>query len=701
MRQAAQARLQQEDTNSGRFLQELSVTQELFASDRESLPNQGPKRVAVFLWRFRRAWPGEAAVTIWRRLNHPNQPSGVEPSVGHMTMQPAIGSTSSPLTSQNKEPGVESAYLGGGEPQMEDPTMQYDLSAASYWDSHWVNSQLASHGEAPDTHAVNASFQSCPSTTNLGYSYVESSPTTTQNGPDSGYCSQATSYISHTPMMKDTHPANTGDGVGIYSIGNAVDEGAQTGDHYSDLQHLREMTMSHFNAANLGYESHNHLEQQELVDRMSAQEEMASRMHSVSDPNLYNFHGGHIQLGYGLANEHESTELSHLTGLGISNAALEMSSQLSSDHHRSVLEPSVPSSGAHQRDHGSSVASIGLHAPQPLHPSGTPGVPLLASSDTALHFSASHAAPPSLSTMLPGSAVSHGLPSVSSRDPCSPLTADASMLLHLAQSHPANATQYNHDLRAPNDHPNGASGSHPNEANQQESPRGGDGRISVSSVDSAGSVGSIGSVAAALWSTHHDPLASQLPSGLFLDVGAGLGLSATTATSAGNGAIGSSLHAVTGAGHSASNSHTHHMPGLSSCPSTSAGTDDGYLVARHPGLLETSRDRAQETGRILGELLGTARSVAGARTGTSPRDDDQDAERRHAWTAPRDYVTHGFLTPNTLPPTPQSHMHAQPHPSHSGAGASANGFCGPTSSTSLAGAAGGDDEWRLPRMVGV
>ncbi|KAH0559890.1 hypothetical protein GP486_003593 [Trichoglossum hirsutum] len=80
-----------EDDEAMSAIQGISVVQELFATS--TIRRSAPKRVALFLWEFKRATPGEAGGVTWRNLIPPplriltNSPSPVHPhglnSSGH------------------------------------------------------------------------------------------------------------------------------------------------------------------------------------------------------------------------------------------------------------------------------------------------------------------------------------------------------------------------------------------------------------------------------------------------------------------------------------------------------------------------------------------------------------------------------------------------------------------------------------------
>ena len=77
----------QEEEDARRYLRELSVMQEIYATSPHELE---PQRIAIFLWKFRQTRGDEVAMTTWRRLIpppptisiHSPPPSPKQPSLG-------------------------------------------------------------------------------------------------------------------------------------------------------------------------------------------------------------------------------------------------------------------------------------------------------------------------------------------------------------------------------------------------------------------------------------------------------------------------------------------------------------------------------------------------------------------------------------------------------------------------------------------
>lgn len=65
-----QQEIQQEEKNARRYLRELTVTQQISATNTS---NQKSRRFAVLLWSFGQTRQGEAAVTTWRRIYQPSK----------------------------------------------------------------------------------------------------------------------------------------------------------------------------------------------------------------------------------------------------------------------------------------------------------------------------------------------------------------------------------------------------------------------------------------------------------------------------------------------------------------------------------------------------------------------------------------------------------------------------------------------------
>jgi hypothetical protein len=513
LQQAARARLQEEDEHSNRYLQELSVTQELFAADRPALGTQGKgqRRVAVFLWRFRRAWPGEAATTIWRRLNHPNQPS-TDPQLQHLIV-PSTGPMIAPVETQDKG-FQDSTYLGGE--QLQEPAIQYEI-APSFWDNGWVQSQMSRPSEIHEDASANGSFQTCPA----NYAYMDPSPSN-QNSHDSGYGSQTTSYTSQTPLMPSA------DGGHAYMESSQHDSNTASYG-YEDLQHVHEMAMSSFGPVDM-YDSHSH--SQEAPQPISHEDLVSA--------NLFTYNNGQMQLHF-LPDDHSNL------GLSGHDAA-------------SAAHGTEQGSHAHDPSHDDGGGDDELHAPQPMHAHSHPNGQLL---ETALHFAASTGHMFPTSQCLPSSS--------SSTIACS--NAEASMLLHLANS----GTEPHHHLSQQDATQNSAHASPPSSRNP-----------SIHSLPTSMSSSSASQVASALWAPEH---LHELPQGLFLDVGATLG---------------NSLLLSNGSG-----PHPHSNTSTAASAGTSANAPEAAINAFDPAQ-QASRERAQETGRLLGALLGTGATATGA-----------------------------------------------------------------------------------------
>ncbi|MCJ1395305.1 hypothetical protein MMC18_008189 [Xylographa bjoerkii] len=120
--------LYQHENETRRDISELSVMQEIFASeDKEANPDlAGSTPVFILLWKFRQTLPGEAATTSWRKLHQSSLQAPINSSTPQVAQQP--------LTLDSGLPGLPS-YSYTSLPYPELP-LQPPVQHSTRWDDY-------------------------------------------------------------------------------------------------------------------------------------------------------------------------------------------------------------------------------------------------------------------------------------------------------------------------------------------------------------------------------------------------------------------------------------------------------------------------------------------------------------------------------------------------------------------------------------
>lgn len=140
----------QEEEDARRYLRELSVMQEIYAT---SPHEPQPQRIAIFLWKFRQTRGDEAATTTWRRLVRPPPAISIHPPPP--CKQPSLGIYQTQLATFDNMTGQSSNHVQRTHPlecgnwaqpksnpfngPSQDVTMKTDEDCGSHIEQHHLN----------------------------------------------------------------------------------------------------------------------------------------------------------------------------------------------------------------------------------------------------------------------------------------------------------------------------------------------------------------------------------------------------------------------------------------------------------------------------------------------------------------------------------------------------------------------------------
>ena len=298
--------LAQEDKNSGDYIQDMSVMQEIlgYSIDENEEDSWQEERVAVFLWRFRRARQNEIATTTWRRLNQFRTAMDTENSL------PTYTRSTNTLTSD------PFGYQGNIFIDRTSDTISMSgkpFTGHTDWNQHW--------GELQSTGPANGDFYENDLGAITSEHYQE--PCQAQNHPfawsipgndyqDSGYGSQPSSLPSQFSTQRSLQSSHE-EVPASEALSMRIKEYYE---HRTDECNVDLVTH--------GYEGDESIQQgtqrfsfEALQERNSALEKMGDVLttQSVMDPSLRDdFSGGHIRVDLRRpphSFEHHTYDISH------------------------------------------------------------------------------------------------------------------------------------------------------------------------------------------------------------------------------------------------------------------------------------------------------------------------------------------------------------------------------------------------------